>query len=235
MRRWLRACSSAAAAAFLAPLPAFANVNLDTPVATAIFAQSDSPVRIESCGAVANDYQNNTVDPPAYAYTEVEVDVAFRNTSDRTVAAAKFGLIPFDPFDKALTSGSEGTVSGNYSPGVLIEPHRAGLANVLQPDASAWTLDVYEQDVSKVVCLVESVRYADGSVWNANLTAELAYNKEHPAPTPSPDPYAGHPQRLMCRGIPFSWDQAMRSSRCRSALDDWRAAHDGSPTPAPPR
>lgn len=179
-RLWTRALAGVwAVGVLLSAGVAQANTNLNTPLVTVAIPQTDSPVKIEACGAIANDYENNTVDPPAYAYTEIEAEVSFRDVAQSAAVAVKFGFAPVDSFNNIIGAGASGTVTGSYAPGVLIQPHRAGLENVLQSDASAWTMDVSQQDVHGVLCFVQSVRLEDGTIWNANLTAEIQYDKQH--------------------------------------------------------
>jgi hypothetical protein len=144
--------------------PAQANSNVNASVATAIDAQPKSPVTIENCTAIANDFVNNQVSPPAYAYTQVTVMLSFRNDGKQTATAVKFGFRFKDSFD-TLISTNYAPLHGSYAPGVLIEPHRAGILGALQDDAAAWAISLTNQDIGRVECFVSSVRFEDGTVW----------------------------------------------------------------------
>src|SRR5690348_11810068 len=146
--------------------PADANVNVDAPVETSIALQADAPVTIVNCAAVANDYVNRTVSPPAYAYTQLRTELTFKNTGTKDATAIRFGFVAQDSFNKVYGT-TYGTIHGTFSPGTLIQPHRSGLLNALQPDASVWVQNVNSEDLGRVLCYVSDVRFADGSVWSA--------------------------------------------------------------------
>lgn len=177
-----RLSSVACVFSMLLGVPASANINTNTPVRTIIFPQADSPVQIKSCSVVANDISNSV---PAYAYTQVQSAVAFENTKETSATIARIGFEVEDSFNHAYGTFF-GTANGTFSPGVLIEPHRGGILNVLQPDATAWTMNVNGPDIGVVVCYVNAVRFSDGSTWTGDLKAEIERLKNvHAAPSPS--------------------------------------------------
>lgn len=153
-------------------IPVRANVNQNTPLRTVIVPQADAPVRITNCAAMANDFVSTSSSPPQYLYTQVHTEFSFENTSQTPISAVRFGIEVDDSFNKAYGTFS-GTAQGTFAPGVLIEPHRSGLLNVLQDDATAWNANVNGQDVAAVACYVQNVRYADGRIWTADLQQEL--------------------------------------------------------------
>jgi hypothetical protein len=155
------------AVAFIAcTQPAAANVNIDAPIQTAIASQAEAPVSIENCAAVANDFFNKRVSPPAYAYTQLRTEVTFKNRSSRDITAVRFGFIAQDSFNSTYGT-TFGTIRGAFSPNVLIEPHRSGVLDVLQPDASAWVQNITSEDLGRVLCYISNVRFADGTVWTS--------------------------------------------------------------------
>lgn len=156
--------------------PALAIVNTNAPLRTLIIPQIDSPVRITACSALANDFVATYSDPPQYLYTQVHTEVAFTNLAKSDVAAVRFAFEVDDSFNRAYDTFL-GTAHGRYSPGVTIEPHRQGLLNVLQDDATAWNANVNGQDIGLVGCYVQGVRFSDDTVWNADIKAEIQANK----------------------------------------------------------
>jgi hypothetical protein len=89
------------AAVAIAPNIALANGNLATPARTIIVPQHDAPATIVGCAAIADDFINNRVDPPAYAYTQVHTEVAFMvlSMSPKAAATIRFAFEVDDSFN----------------------------------------------------------------------------------------------------------------------------------------
>jgi hypothetical protein len=150
------------------PAPALANTNINAPVRAIVLPQGDSPVKITTCTAIANDFTY----AGQYSYTQVHSELSFENVSKTTVSAVRFAFEVDDSFNHPYNT-YYAAVTGSYAPGVLIEPHRAGLLNALQGDASAFNANVLGQDIGGVACYVQDVRFADGTVWTADIRAEM--------------------------------------------------------------
>ena len=132
-------------------------------------ALADSPVQINHC-----EWQFENPNEDDY---NIRAGVSFTNVSTMAATAVKFTFVYRDAFGNTvntLGTGS-GTITGVFSPGVLIQPRRA-LNGVMQinseryPNSPVWELYNFSgKDVTDVSCSVNSVRFEDGSVWTQPL------------------------------------------------------------------
>ena len=103
-----------------------------------------------------------------------EVDVVFKNTSNKTIDAVEFVILQFDNFGRPanrFNDPSHGNVTGklnmqgNAAPGATIK--------------GGWTLFNTEQ-TTKGKVVVKQVHFTDGAVWtNNNFDDEVANGKDH--------------------------------------------------------
>lgn len=168
--------------------PAAANENVNQPVRAVVMPQADSPIKLLGCSALADDYVSSQVSPPQYLYTQVHVEVSFEDQGGTAAKAIRFGFEVDDPFYHPFRT-MFGTATGTFSPGAVIQPHRSGLLNILQDDATAWNGNVAGQDIGVVLCYVKEARFADGSVWTANLPEEVKAFRESRGGTPTASPW----------------------------------------------
>lgn len=120
------------------------------------------PITTNGCDGKFNDPRNQDY--------SILIGVSFTNVSVIAATDVKFRFDLRDAFGKTLESET-GTVSGVFSPNVLIQPQRASLTGVYLPqpqfpNSSAWELDNFSgKDVTSVRCTVTDVRFMDGTVW----------------------------------------------------------------------
>jgi hypothetical protein len=125
---------------------------------TIMAAQPDSPVRIIACSAYLGNSNGSFAfewpsDRGLEDFTSHEL-VTFKNLTAQTVQAVEFRLKTFD-----ISGGPLDIISliahGTFSPGIEI---RKGPFDQFNPHGQA---------LDKIVCSVERVRFANGSVWSS--------------------------------------------------------------------
>lgn len=153
-------------------------------------AQSDAPVQIESCSALAVNSSSTpvygrsdvstlmdssghityagpaqTVDQqipmtPMYAGTRVFGTAESVNRSVKTVTGVVY---QFDVLDKKKKIGSFfGPRTGEFGKNDPVTPYSVGAQ-------SPWSVDVTQPGVDTVTCLVAFVRFSDGTSWQSPL------------------------------------------------------------------
>src|SRR5579862_3488023 len=114
------------------------------------------PVRIDACAAQLADTSVGNVN------YWIDEEVKFTNAGGQPITALRF------QFDLLYAFGSRlrtmyGDVQGEFSPGVLIEPHYDMVAERFT--SNVWSAINIDPNVSEVACSVSRVRFQDGTVW----------------------------------------------------------------------
>lgn len=157
----------------LSTLPAAATQSLTT----YILPQYDSPVTINGCWAGLADTDVGNVD-----YYQQQ-SVQFTITGSRTAIAVRFMFELDSAFNEKLDS-IYGTVTGEFSTGVLIDRAHSPIGIVVP----MWsTINIWPA-TAEVLCAVDTVRFTDGTIWNANYPAEIKAAKTGVTPAPATSP-----------------------------------------------
>ena len=151
---WCVAALVAGTAAFASPTP--------QPPATATAAPGPSlpPISVELCVAEAQNQDN----------PNLQVGISFRDLSEVTATEVRFVILIVDSQGRQVTRQLV-SIDGHFGPNVLIAPRRSPLTELLlmQPeytDSPAWNVpNHYGSGANQVRCLVDSARFADGTVW----------------------------------------------------------------------
>ena len=120
-----------------------------------------APVSIELCAA----------DPQNATNPNLKVGLAFRDLTDVEAVEVRFDILLLDGSDKVVASQTV-SITGKFSPNILIEPRRAPLTSALltqpeYPDSPAWNVSNHSgSGVESVRCQVHSVKFADGTSWD---------------------------------------------------------------------
>jgi len=128
------------------------------------------PVAIIACDVDAGDTRQSDYN--------MTVGVSFKNSSEQTITAVKFDFNLLDTFGNTLST-QNGTVTGSFAPGILIQPRRVVGGSMLQltpntmvsrtqnTTSPAWYVrNTFGRDLSNVRCGLNAVRFADGTLWN---------------------------------------------------------------------
>jgi hypothetical protein len=131
------------------PFPAYAAVQ---GYPTAISAPAGAPIVLSACEA------SRTLVRGAVQRSTLNTGAAFKIVADQPATAVR---IRFDYRSRAgeLVGATFGDASGTFTPGVLIErTHRSG---------GDWHERRDLPGVASVVCVPQSVTFADGTSWEA--------------------------------------------------------------------
>jgi len=112
-----------------------------------IVAQRDSPIEISSYTAL---YEENSVYSPSSVYHAL----TYRNTSEKTIVAVRFGLVSFDIWNEFL----------DYFGGLSIEDFAPGATE--EGDWYATTCRGFTFLTG--FAYVSRVRFSDGTIWIAD-------------------------------------------------------------------
>jgi hypothetical protein len=151
--RRVRAIAAAAAALFAASASAAA-------AAPSVDAKLP-PVSIEMCSSDAQGASN----------PNLKVGLAFRDLTDVEAVEVQFDIVLLDGSDNVVAAQTK-SISGKFSPNILIEPRRAPMTNGLltqpeYPDSPAWNVsNHFGSGVERVRCELHSVKFADGTSWS---------------------------------------------------------------------
>ena len=159
----------------------------DQAIPTQAVGSSASPIRLDDCRAAL-------IDKPGYGGVVTQVltrrrnfyvaaAVDFTNVSTQPVQAARFVFDVRDTFDEVTqTLGLDW--AGTFTPGVQIHARR-NLAGTVGAVGEQNTAGI----VKSVVCRVNDVRFADGTVWRYGDGPRAAHTGIiYPTYPPSPAP-----------------------------------------------
>jgi hypothetical protein len=145
-----------------------------------IAGAAGSPVRIDSCAAgYGKDTASTGIPFVSVSQTDTNLigaSYSFTNVSQRPISTIRFAFRELDAF-------GEGPEYGVfvYDWHGDVQPGASYAANAAQG------YNLTGGDIARVVCAVQKVLFADGSVWSAGSTAPAAPGLYYP-PTPSPTP-----------------------------------------------
>lgn len=124
-----------------------------------ILEQSDSPVAITS-----HESRYQEEDDSRYSMHPARIvhDLKYKNTTDKEIVAVKFGLVEFDAFNEFLDKFTGFTVEK-----LPAAKEKAG--TWVNNAYRAFTFDKYGTGVA----YVSAVRFADGTIWRADLDKVL--------------------------------------------------------------
>ena len=164
--------------------------------------------------------------------------VSFVNNTAHEIQAVQFRFIYVDAFGVDVASFLGDRV-GDFSPGALIQgpsDPTLSLGSNGTPAANCWSDVQVIGSLSAVHVAISKIRYGDGTIW------------VNPQPTPIfTGQYLGsdadHPDTVLCHigilRVRVTWERAIKSPGCKSAIDDWRRTHlqqmltSPSPSPSP--
>ena len=130
--------------------PALADTNLATTI-----NYTNGPVQIETCKAWLSD---TSVGNRNYYISQA---VSFENGASQPIVAVRFAFQVLDPFGQPVRTMT-GDATGTFAPQVLIQPgFRQGGAV-----GNSWTAINISPSIDSVVCDVQLVRFADGTLWH---------------------------------------------------------------------
>jgi hypothetical protein len=130
---------------------------------TTIVEPSDKPIQISACRANFDSDQ-------------LTVSVDFRNSGDKPVSRVGLAFTAEDPFGQQLQYSLR-QHEGDVVPGAEVDNWLAWSVALTGPVGS---------NIGDVKCALESVRFTDGSVWNA--ATDDSTNGYAPTPNPQGTP-----------------------------------------------
>lgn len=152
------------------PLLAAASTAIETTI-----PESVAPITIDRCVVALQKT------PAGGAFSD---DVDFTNVSQRTATEVRFRFEVVDASGRTAGNLTDDKV-GAFPPGVPVSHSTAAPAGSSQPQQSFNTIPASV----KVVCMVQMVRFDDGSVWNEGDGPVGTGSMITPPPQPSATPY----------------------------------------------
>jgi hypothetical protein len=152
------------------PLLAGASTAIETTI-----PESVAPITIDRCVVTMQKT------PAGDAFSD---DVDFTNVSQRTATEVRFRLEIVDPIGRTAGNLSDDKV-GEFAPGIPVSHSTAAPTNSSQPGQTISNIPAS----SKVVCMVQMVRFDDASVWNEGDGPVGTGSMITPPPQPSATPY----------------------------------------------
>lgn len=146
-------------------------------LAVSVMPQNNSPIQISECFGGLTDTDVGNIN------YYVEQSVIFMNTSNRPVVAVRFKFDFYDAFSEHLGE-RYGTDTGTFSPGALIDHAHNHIGGVM----GYWSSINIWPSITAIRCSVDTVRFDDGSIWDAATARPLATPTPHPIPRGTPMP-----------------------------------------------
>jgi len=159
-------------------IAAIASIPLLAGAATAIettIPESVAPITIDRCVITLQKT------PAGGAFSD---DVDFTNVSQRAATEVRFRFEIVDAIGRTTGSLTDDKV-GEFAPGVPVSHSTAAPTGSSQPRQAINNVSAS----SKVVCMVQMVRFDDGSVWNEGDGPVGTGSMITPPPQPSATPY----------------------------------------------
>jgi hypothetical protein len=158
--------------ATLASIPLLAGAS--TAIETTI-PQSVAPIAIDRCVVTLQKT------PSRDAFSD---DVDFTNVSQRTETEVRFRFEIVDAIGRTAGNLTDDKI-GEFAPGVAVSHFTAAPTGSSRPQQAIDALPAS----SKIVCMVQMVRFDDGSVWNEGDGPVGTGAMITPPPQPSATPY----------------------------------------------
>lgn len=152
------------------PLLAGASTAIETTI-----PESGAPITIDRCDVMLRKT------PAGSVFSD---DVDFTNVSQRAATEVRFRFEIVDAIGRTTGNLTDDKV-GEFAPGVAISHSTAAPTGSSQPQQTINNIPAS----SKVVCMVQMVRFDDGSVWNEGDGPVGTGTMITPPPQPSATPH----------------------------------------------
>lgn len=185
-----------AAAAFPAIAGARDDATRDKLLVAELLPQPHSPILITFCAGAAR--AGNTPEGANVVRSLVTQGVRIRNTGVKTISAVRFRFDYVNDFNEVETNATDlRTIEGTYSHGVDVNLGGMNRGKDMNLLGRFFDFGTFEgptnasEAIDKMICSVDSVKYADGSVWHASFARDLSAAQGHYAvcAPPNPDGY----------------------------------------------